>query len=66
MVLLVKNPPACVGGARDEVLFPESGKSSGGGMATHSSVFAWRIPWTEKLVGFNPLGRKESDTTEAT
>ena len=29
------------------------------GMATHSSILAWRIPWTEE-----PWGRKESDTTE--
>ena len=35
------------------------------GMATHSSVLAWRIPWTEeKLAGCSPWGRKESDTTE--
>ena len=34
-------------------------------MATHSNVLAWRIPWTEKsLVGYNPWGHKESDTTE--
>ena len=36
------------------------------GMATHSSVLAWRIPWTERrLVGYNPQGHKELDTTEA-
>ena len=35
------------------------------GMATHSSILAWRIPWTEeKLAGCSPWGRKESDTTE--
>ena len=28
------------------------------GTATHSSIMAWRIPWT------SPWGRKESDTTE--
>ena len=28
-------------------------------MATHCSIFAWRIPWTE-----DPGGLKESDTTE--
>ena len=33
-------------------------------MATHSSILAWRIPWTESLVGYNPQGRKELDTTE--
>ena len=30
-------------------------------MATHSSIFAWRISWTS-LVGYNPWGHKESDT----
>ena len=33
-------------------------------MATHSSVLAWRIPWTEGLVGYSPWGHKESDTIE--
>ena len=35
-------------------------------MATHSSVLAWRIPWTEEPGGYSPWGRKESDTTEHT
>ena len=34
-------------------------------MATHSSILARRIPWTEELVGYSPWGHKESDTTEA-
>ena len=34
------------------------------GMATHSSIFAWRIPWTEEPVGYSPWGHKESDMTE--
>ena len=34
-------------------------------MATHSSILAWRIPWTEEPVGYSPRGHKESDTTEA-
>jgi len=33
-------------------------------MATCSSILAWRIPWTEELVGYGPWGLKESDTTE--
>ena len=32
--------------------------------ATHSSILAWKIPWMEELVGYNPWGRRESDTTE--
>ena len=27
-------------------------------MATHSSVFAWEIPWTEDLEGYSPWGHK--------
>ena len=27
-------------------------------MATHSSILAWRIPWTESLTGYNPWGRR--------
>ena len=33
--------------AGDPGSIPRSGKSPGG-MATHSSILAWRIPWTEK------------------
>ena len=34
------------------------------GMATHSSIFVWRIPWTEYLVGYSPWGRNKLDITE--
>ena len=33
-------------------------------MATHSSILAWRIPWTEEPGGYSPWGQKESDMTE--
>ena len=33
-------------------------------MATHSSILAWRIPWTAGLVGCSPWGCKELGTTE--
>ena len=37
------------------------------GMATHSSVLAWRIPWAERsLADCRPWSPKESDATEAT
>ena len=32
--------------------------------ATHSSILAWKIPWTEQPVGYSPWGHKESDRTE--
>ena len=33
-------------------------------MATHSSILAWRIPWTEEPGGLQSMGHKELDTTE--
>ena len=41
---MVKNPPANAGDSGDAGLIPESGKSSGGEVATRSSILAWRIP----------------------
>ena len=35
------------------------------GMATYSSIRAWRTPWTERsLAGYSPSGCKELDVTE--
>ena len=34
-------------------------------VATHSSVLAWEIPWTEEPVSYSPWSPKESDTTES-
>ena len=33
-------------------------------MATHSSILAWEIPWTEEPGGLQSMGLQESDTTE--
>ena len=33
-------------------------------MATHSSILAWKIQWTEDLVGYSPWGCNESDMTK--
>ena len=35
-------------------------------MATHSSILAWRIPWTEEPGRLQSIGYKESDITEVT
>ena len=32
------------------------------GMATHSSILAWKIPWTEEPGGLQSTGSQESDT----
>ena len=34
------------------------------GMAIHSSILAWRTPWTEEPGGPQFMGHRESDTTE--
>ena len=44
MALVVKNLPANAGDTGDTGSIPGSGRSPGGGMATHSSILAWRIP----------------------
>ena len=33
-------------------------------MATHFSILAWKIPWTEETGGLQFTDLKESDTTE--
>ena len=33
-------------------------------MATHSSILARKIPWTEEAVGLQSMESQESDTTE--
>ena len=34
------------------------------GITTHSTVLAWRIPWTKEPRGYSPWGCKELQTTE--
>ena len=38
------------------------GRSPGGGMATHSSILAWRIPWAEEPGGLAVHGVTKSWT----
>ena len=33
-------------------------------MATHSSILAWEIPWTEELADYGPWGLKELNMTK--
>ena len=50
---LVKNPPAMW-----ETWIPSLGQEDPleKGKATHSSILAWRIPWTEELGGLQSMG----------
>ena len=43
---------------------PGSGRSPGKEMATHSSILAWRIPWSEEPARLQSMGLQESDMSE--
>ena len=49
--------------AGDASSIPGSGRSREKEMETHSSILAWRIPWTEEPGGLESMGSQESDTT---
>ena len=66
VALVVKNPPANAGNIRDPGLIPGSGKFPGRGMATHSSILAWKILWTGEPGRLQSVGCKEAHTIEAT
>ena len=44
---VIKNLPVNAG---DAGLTPGLGRSLEEGMATHSSILAWKIPWTEEAI----------------
>ena len=54
---MVKNPPASAG-AWGSV--PGWGRSPGEGMATHFSILAWEIPWTEDPGRLQSQGSQKS------
>ena len=56
----VKNPPAKQG-ARIEFLGQEDPLEKE--MAIHSSILAWRIPWTEEPKRLQSMESRESDMT---
>ena len=53
LVVRVKKPPA---NARDEGSIPGWEDLLEKGMATYSSILAWRIPWTEESGGLQSMG----------
>ena len=56
VALVVKNLPAIAGDIRDLGSTPGQKDPLEEGMATHSSVLAWRIPWTEEPGGLQSMG----------
>ena len=62
---MIKNLPASAGDAGDMDSIPASGRFPlEKGMATHSSVLAWKIHGKRSLAGYSPWSCKESDMTE--
>ena len=58
-MLVVKNLPANAGDVRGAGTIPGSDPLEEG-MATHSSIRAWRIPWTEEPGGLQSKGLQKS------
>ena len=56
VALVVKNLPANAGDIKDAGSTPGSGRSLEKGMTTHSSILAWRIPWTGEPGGYSAWG----------
>ena len=63
---VVKNLPANAGDARDANSIPGSGRFLGEEMATHSSILAWEIPWTEEPSRLQSMGSQRVGCDVAT
>ena len=53
---MVKNMLASAGDVRDVGSVSGLGRPLEGGMATHSSIVAWRIPWKGETGGLQSIG----------
>ena len=60
---MVKNLPANAGDIEMRVRSLSWKDPLEEGMATHSSILAWRIPWTGELVRLQSMELQEPDTT---
>ena len=63
-MLAVKNSPANAGDIRNAGSIPGREDLLERGMATHSSILAWRIPWTERPGKLQSMGSQKLDTTQ--
>ena len=66
MALVVKNPPANAGDEEMQVRSLGWEDPLEEGMATCSSILAWRIPWTEEPSRLHRVTKSHKDMTEAT
>ena len=60
---VVKNPPANTGDAGSIYAL---GRCPEGGDGTHSSILAWKIPWTEEPGGLQSMGSQRVRRETAT
>ena len=58
---VLKNPPAMPEPQVQSLVWEDLLEKE---MAVHSSTIAWKIPWTEEPGRLQPMGSKESGTTE--
>ena len=71
MVLVVKNPPPNVGDVREAGSIPGLGRFPWmRAWQTHSSILAWRSPWTEEVgrlqsTGSHRVAQDRSDLAHA-
>ena len=54
---VIKNPPANAGNVHTIPGWEDPLEEE---MATHSSILAWRIPWTEESGGLQPKGSQRA------
>ena len=66
VAIVVKNLPVSAGDIRDTGSIPGLERSLEKETATHSSILAWRIPWSEKPGRLQSIGSKKSNMIEAT
>ena len=66
VALVVKKPPASTRNIKDKGSIPGSGRSLEKGMATHSSILAWRIPKTEGPGGLQSVGSQRAGRVACT
>ena len=52
---MIKKLSAKAGHTGDTSSIPQSGRTTEEEMATHSSILAWKIPWTEGPGGLQPM-----------
>ena len=64
MAPVVKNSPAMPETQETWVRFLGQEDPLEKEMATHSSILAWKLPWTEERGGHSPWGHTESDKPE--